>query len=139
MTMDHGNNDILATDESYDRAMEADTRSEAEIHADELRARVREDGYAVEVVRHDAAGRETERFFAGHFITAVDDETSRCSGRSNCYSEVSQFIPGERGNPLTDCFAKIGPSGVLGLAINKRTSHVERMKRAQRDREAARS
>lgn len=136
--MDHGN-DIPATDESYDRAMEADTRSEAEIHADELRARVREDGYAVEVVRHDAAGRETERFFAGYFITAVEDETSRCAGRSNCYSEVSQYIPGDRGEPQTDCFAKVGPRGVLGLLINQRASHVERMKRDLRDRGAARS
>lgn len=125
--------DVPATDESYDRAMEADNRSDAEIHADELRERVRDDGYAVEVVRHDATGRETERFFAGHFITACGDETSRCAGRTNCYSEVSQYIAGERGNPQTDCFAKVGPSGVIGLPIEKRASHVERMRRAQRN------
>lgn len=114
-------------DVSFDEGMELDTRTAAEMHADELRERLQLERYAVEVIRHDAAGKETEKFFsASDFLSTVSAETKRCAGRSNCYAEVTLFVPGERGNEQTDSFAKVGPSGVLGLPIHQRASHARR-------------
>jgi hypothetical protein len=107
--------------------MQPDTRTAAEIHSDELRERLRSDGFAVEVVRHDASGKETERFLSPQlWLTAVNQEVSRCSGRSNCYAEVSLFVPGERGSEFTEAFAKVGALGVLGMPIAQRASHRDR-------------
>ena len=62
-------NDNIETWGSDD--MEPDTRTAAEIHSDELRERLRSDGFAVEVVRHDASGKETERFLSPQLCARV--------------------------------------------------------------------
>jgi len=114
-------------DVSFDEGMELDTRTAAEMHADELRERLQLERYAVEVIRHDAAGKETEKFFsASDWRATVSSETKCCAGHSNRYAEVTLFVPGERGNEQTDAFAKVGPSGVLGLPILQRASHSRR-------------
>ncbi len=102
---------------------------------EELETSLRENGYAVVVIRHDAAGTETQRVFAGHWPTAVADEVSRCAGRSNTFSEVIQYVRGERSSAQTDCFAKVGSRGVLGLPIEKRAMHMERAARRSQARE----
>lgn len=113
--------------ESFDADMQPDTRSAAEIHSDELRERLQLERYAVEVIRHDASGKETEKFFSqSDWLATVSAETKRCTGHSNRYAEVTLYVPGERGIEQTDSFAKVGPSGVLGLPIPQRAGHSRR-------------
>lgn len=119
--------DSDGSDQGFEDNMQPDTRTAAEMHADDLRDRLQLDRYAVEVVRHDASGKETEKFFSqSDWIATVSSETKRCAGHSNRYAEVTLYVPGERGIEQTDSFAKVGPSGVLGLPIAQRASHSRR-------------
>ena len=119
--MDMDTMDVPSDDAGFDEAMEpvkAPTLAELQAH------RLRDNGFAVVVTRTNAQGIPTEEFLAsGDFLATVREETSRCSGRSNCYSDITLLVPGERGDSATEAFAKVGPSGVLGLPIAERASH----------------